>query len=102
MAAIPLHIDTIISDPNIRGGRPVIRGTSLRVADIVLSHTSGDMLSPEAIATNYRLSLGEVFAALAYYHLHKAEIDVEIRRDAEESEMLTQTLIEQGKGQRLE
>lgn len=31
MAATTLPIDTIISDPSIRDGQPIIKGTNLRV-----------------------------------------------------------------------
>ena len=79
-----LHIDEIVSDPKIRGGRPVIKGTGLRVEDVMLTHTTGDCLSAEKIAEHYGITVGQVYAALAYYHLHREEIDEQIRRDAEE------------------
>jgi hypothetical protein len=36
-------------------------------------------LSADEIASEYDLSLSEVYAALAYYHDHRAEIDQSIR-----------------------
>lgn len=81
MAATVLHIDEIVSDPKIRSGRPVIRGTGLRVEDVMFTHSTGDCLSPEQIAENYRISIGQVHAALAYYYLHKEEMDAAIRAD---------------------
>lgn len=90
MAATVLHIDEIVSDPKIRGGRPVIKGTGLRVEDVMFTHTTGDCLSPEQIAEHYGVTIGQVHAALAYYHLHKDEIDEQIRRDAKEIDKLVE------------
>jgi uncharacterized protein (DUF433 family) len=42
-----LQISGIISDPKIRGGRPVIAGTGLRVSDVVAYHLYGDKLTSE-------------------------------------------------------
>ena len=71
-------INLIYRDPKVRGGRPCIVGTGLRVTDIVMQqkHGEGD---PEQIAARFDISLGQVYAALAYYHEHKSEIDVDIR-----------------------
>ncbi len=97
MAANILSIDEIVSDPKVRGGRPVIAGTAIRVSDIVAYHLYGDELTPEQIADNFRLSLGQVYAALAYYHLHKVEIDDEMRRDDTEAEHWREVLRKQGR-----
>jgi uncharacterized protein (DUF433 family) len=97
MAATILSISEIVSDPKIRGGRPVIAGTGLTVMNIVLAHTTGDKLSPEQIAEQYRLTLGQVYAALAYYHLHQTEIDDEIRTDITDAERLQEELRKQGR-----
>jgi uncharacterized protein (DUF433 family) len=97
MAATVLHIDEIVSDPKIRSGRPVIRGTGLRVEDVMFTHSTGDCLSPEQIAENYRISIGQVHAALAYYYLHKEEMDAAIRADQERAEQLAAELEAQGR-----
>lgn len=97
MATNILSINEIVSDPKIRGGRPVIKGTGLKVSDVVLTHTTGDKLSPETIAEHYRLNLGQVYAALAYYHLHKSEIDAEIQSDKEQAEYWREELRKQGR-----
>ncbi len=39
--------------------------------------------TPDEIATGYRLSLAQVYAALAYYYEHKAEIDQDIKQQVE-------------------
>jgi len=102
MTANILHIEEIVSDPQVRNGRPVIAGTGITVMTIVLAHTTGDMLSPEQIAHDYRLSLGQVYAALAYYHLHQVELDAQLQREIEETEQLAAELEHQGKLQRLD
>lgn len=78
MAVTALHIDVIVSNPTIRNGSPIINGTTIRVSDLVAYHTTGDKLTAEQLAENFKLSMGQVYAALAYYHLHKTKIDAEI------------------------
>ncbi|HET6572255.1 MAG TPA: DUF433 domain-containing protein [Fimbriiglobus sp.] len=54
-----------------------IVGTRSKVRHIVMDTMNG--LSPEDIRVQYpHLSLAQIYAALAYYHDHKAEIDKEI------------------------
>jgi len=38
-------------------------------------------MSPDEIASAYDLTLGDVYAALAYYHGHRPTIDASIRAD---------------------
>jgi uncharacterized protein (DUF433 family) len=90
-------ITTIVSDPDIRGGKPVIAGTSMRVIDVVLTHTTGDKLSAEEIAAHYGLSLGDVHAALAYYFQNQAQMDAEMQQEREDLETLLIALEGQGK-----
>lgn len=97
MTANILHIEEIVSDPTVRGGRPVIAGTGIRVSDIVAYHRYGDKLSPEEIADNFKLSLGQVHAALAYYYLHQDEIDAEMERDVEVAAHWRDELRKQGR-----
>lgn len=68
------------SSPEIRHGRPCIRGTSISVHRIAILHNLGH--SPEEIVRKYEhLSIAGVHAALAYYHANKQEIDAEIAAD---------------------
>jgi uncharacterized protein (DUF433 family) len=69
-----LPIDTIVSDTSIRDGQPIIAGTQIRVSDIVASHLYRG-LQPDELAVNFKLSLGQVYAALAYYYQRKDQID---------------------------
>ena len=51
---------------------------------------------------NFALDLGQVYAALAYYFQHKAEIDAQMRADAEEAQKLLEEFESQGKLIRVE
>lgn len=95
------HIETIVSDPDIRAGHPIIAGTTVRVTDLVAAHLYRG-LSPEELAVNFALDLGQVYAALAHYYQHKAEVDARMRADAQEAERLLQEFDAQGKLIRLE
>lgn len=72
--ATMLSINLISSDPKVRGGRPCIAGTGIRVLDVVAVMLFHDQ-TPAEIAEAYALSLAQVHAALAYY----AEIDADLR-----------------------
>ncbi len=64
----------IVSSPDIRGGRPRIAGTGVTVHRIVQWYKLG--LSPEEIAEEIEhLTLAQVYAALAYYHANREEIE---------------------------
>lgn len=65
-----------------------IAGSRSRVIDIVLD-VQGRGMKPEEIPEAYpHLSLSQVYAALSYYHDHKAELDATINRQLEEVEEL--------------
>ena len=64
----------IESSPRTRNGKPIISGTRITVADVVLMHRRlGWAL--EEIAGTYDLPIAAVYAAMAYYYDHKDEID---------------------------
>ncbi|SRR3989339_1717516 len=62
----------------IAGGKPRIAGHRITVQNIVIWH---ELLgrSADEIATEYDLTLADIYAALAYYHDHRAEIDKSIQ-----------------------
>ena len=77
----------IIRTPDIRGGRPRIAGTGISVRRIVGWYKLG--LSPEEIADRIgHLTLAQVHAALAYYHVNQEEIEADIAFAADEAERL--------------
>jgi len=67
-------------DPKIRGGRPKITVTGLTVSRIAGWYKLG--MSPEEIALEYpHLTLAQVHAALAYYHVNRDEIETDIAEE---------------------
>ncbi|MGB3586203.1 MAG: DUF433 domain-containing protein [Tunicatimonas sp.] len=77
MSAIALN-DHIESTPDVVGGKPRIAGRRITVEDIVIWHERmGE--SVDEIATKYKLTLSDVYAALTYYYDHQSEIDQSIR-----------------------
>jgi len=86
-----LSIDTIVSDPAIRSGRPVIAGTGIMVSDIAVHHEVAKM-TPDKIAEQLQLSIDQVYAALAYYFTHKQEIDDEVAENDRAAEELREQL----------
>lgn len=89
-------IDVIAIDPTVRNGRPFIVGTTIEVSAIVIA-TIVHRQSPDEIATDYRLTLTQVHAALAYYYdfSHKAEIDASINYRREVAEHYKKQAINQ-------
>ena len=81
MPSALIEIGTLIArDPDLHGGRPLIAGTGVSVRAIAIDSNRG--LSPEEIvADRPQLSLAQVFAALAYYHANKADIDADLRAE---------------------
>jgi len=71
------HIE---STPGVCGGKPRIANTRIRVQDVVIWHERLS-LSADEIATKYpQVSLADVYAALAYYHDHRAEIELQMQQ----------------------
>jgi uncharacterized protein (DUF433 family) len=100
MSAQVLPIECVIRDPEIRGGQPVIEGTTLRISDLAAYHTLAG-LSPEQLAVQFDLDLGRVHAALSYYYQNKPAIDAEIRANAEQAEIWRRHLEAQGRASTL-
>lgn len=95
-----LPIECVIRDPEIRGGQPVIEGTTLRVSDLAAYHTLAG-LSPEQLSVQFDLDLGRVHAALSYYYQNKTAIDAEIRANSEKAEVWRHRLEAQGRASTL-
>jgi uncharacterized protein (DUF433 family) len=76
-----MTIDTvkehIVSTPDVLGGKPRIAGTRIAVHHIAVWHDRLGM-SADTIATEYNLSLADVYAGLAYYHDHQDVINAVI------------------------
>ena len=85
-------INLIYRDPKVRGGRPCIVGTSLRVIDIV-SAMRWNGRSPEQMAEDYQVTLGQVYAALAYYYCNQAELDADMRENERKSRAIAEKVL---------
>lgn len=79
MSVVLQSIDLITKYSDVRGGKPCVAGTGLRVTDLVIAHLFHKR-TPDEVATDYDLSLAQVYASLAYYYQNKAELDEDIRQ----------------------
>ena len=88
------HIETT---PGISGGKPRIAGRRITVQNIAVWHERIGK-SADEIAAEHDLTLSDVFAALAYYFDHRAEIDEAIRADLDFVEGLRSRSVSKLKG----
>jgi len=72
--------DHIQITPGVAGGRPRIAGHRITVQNVVIWHERMG-LSADEIASKYRLTLADVYAALTYYYDHQEEVDEAMRAD---------------------
>ena len=79
--------DRIVRTEGIRGGKPRIAGHRITVSDVAIWHERMGM-SPDEIVSVPTIVLSDVYAALAYYHDHRDQIDREIREGEEFVEKL--------------
>jgi uncharacterized protein (DUF433 family) len=75
--------------PGIAGGKPRIAGHRITVQNIAIWHERMGK-SADEIAEEYDLTLGDVYAALAYYFDHRDEIDRSIGEGQAFAEALRQ------------
>jgi len=78
---IPVIGEYIAVKPGFCGGKPHIIGHRIKVQHIAVWHERMGMTPQEIVVTYPSLSLAAVFAALAYYHSHRVEIDADIEAD---------------------
>jgi uncharacterized protein (DUF433 family) len=77
-----LSTEHIVSDPDMCYGKPRIAGTRLAVK-FVVAHHHFQRMSLEEIALDWNVPLAAVYASMAYYYDHKAEIDQSFKDDEE-------------------
>jgi uncharacterized protein (DUF433 family) len=95
MNVIALPIEGIVSNPAVRGGKPIIDGTGLRVMDVA-ARVRFHQETPEQIAEGFQITMAQVHAALAYYFAHQEIID----RELDDEIALIKDAKEKGLGQR--
>ncbi len=83
-----VDIGTLITrTPGIHRGTPHIAGTGVTVRRIALWFKQG--LSAEEIAENFdHLTLAQVFAALAYYHANREQVEADLAEQQAEADRL--------------
>jgi len=79
----------IVRSTEVCGGRPRIADTGVTVRRVVGWYKLG--LSPEEVADRIgHLALAQVYAALAYYHANRNEIEADLAAEEAEVEVLEQ------------
>ena len=83
-----IALDTLlVRTPGICGGRLRLDGTRITVHQMATLYRRG--LTAEDIAGQYpHLTLAQVYAALAYYHANRDEVEEELARELAEAERL--------------
>jgi uncharacterized protein (DUF433 family) len=81
MATAPkLAFEYIVKEPDYCSGKAAIGATRVRVNNVVYLHKQGK--TADEIRVEYPdLTHAQVYAALAYYHDHKDEIEAELAED---------------------
>ncbi len=74
----------LVSSPDVCGGRLRIEGTRITVNQIVVLYKRGH--NAEDIADEYpRLTLAQVYTALAHYHANREEIEADLEAESRET-----------------
>jgi len=77
----------LVRTPNVCGGRLHIDGTRVTVLQIATLYKRGE--TPEEMAQNFpQLNLSQVYAALAYYHANRPEVEQELADEQAEFDRL--------------
>jgi uncharacterized protein (DUF433 family) len=89
MATVALDIGTlVVSSPDTLGGRPHITGTRLSVQRVAAWYKMG--LNAEEICDRIgTVNLAQIYAALAYYHGNRDEIERYLAEEKAEYERLS-------------
>jgi uncharacterized protein (DUF433 family) len=78
---LPTVTEFIGITPGFCGGKPHVLGHRIKVQQIAIWHEHMGMNAEEIVATYPSLTLSAVYAALSYYHSHRAEIESDIDAD---------------------
>lgn len=72
--------DHVEVSPGTCGGKPRVAGTRIRVQDIAVWHERMGLAADEIVSRYPQLTLASTYAALAYYHDHREEIDAQMEQ----------------------
>lgn len=67
--------------PGVCGGKPRVAGTRIRVQDVYVWHELQGKSADAIVADFPQLQVADVYAALAYFWDHRAEIEQQMRAD---------------------
>jgi uncharacterized protein (DUF433 family) len=77
----------LVSSSDVCGGLLRIQGTRITVNQVVILYKQG--YTAEEIADQYpHLTLAQVYAALAYYHANRQEVEAALSAEKSEAEKL--------------
>jgi uncharacterized protein (DUF433 family) len=80
-------LDTLlVRTPEVCGGRLRIDGTRITVLQVAILFLQG--LAAGEIGQYPHLTLAQVYAALAYFHANRAEVEAELTTEAAEADRL--------------
>jgi len=75
---VPVIAEHIVRTPGTCWGKPRIAGTRIKVEQVVIWHEQMGMSPADIVSRWPHLTLGDIYAALAYYHDHRQEIDTDL------------------------
>jgi uncharacterized protein (DUF433 family) len=78
---VPVIGEYIAVKPGFCGGKPHLLGHRVKVQHVAVWHERMGMTPEEIVVSHPSLSLPAVYAALAYYPGHRAELDADIEAD---------------------
>jgi uncharacterized protein (DUF433 family) len=84
MTSRPTGVTRVVQDPHIQGGEPVVRGTRVTVASVMLAEREWGGVDGVLYAYP-QLSAEQVADALAFYLEHRDEIDRCIRAQSDDA-----------------
>lgn len=71
----------IAIDPKLSGGRPVVRGSRIKVMDIAVRYELMGMSADKIVDEYPHLKLEQIHDALSYYYEHKTALDKKYKDD---------------------
>ncbi len=75
---LPVLGEYLAIKPGYCGGKPHIAGHRIKVQHVAIWHERMGLTAEEIVLAHPTITLAAVYAALAYYHAHRAEIDADI------------------------
>ncbi len=78
---LPVVREHIVSTPGTCGGKPRIAGSRIQVKHVAIMHERQADDAEQIVSDYPHLTLAAVYAALAYYHDHREQMNAEIAAD---------------------